>query len=63
MDQQDLGAGRGRSLTPGFLTRAAGWMTVPFAEVRNLGRCLGAKDEEVIVGHAELQVADELPAE
>ena len=58
MDQQDLGIGRGRSRT-----RATGWMVAPFAEVRHLGRCLGEKEEEVIVGHAEFQVAEELPAE
>ena len=39
-------------------------MAAPFAEVRSLtGKCLGEKDEEVSVGHAEFQVAGELATE
>lgn len=45
-----------------FPTWAVGWMVEPFAKVRNLrGRCLGEKDEEMNVGHAEFQVPEEHP--
>lgn len=49
-------------MTTGFLTWAVKWLVEPFAEMRNLGRFGGEKDE-MNVGLAEFQVPKGNPIE